>query len=128
MKFRNYINPPSNCSTLYPSPAALTHFSPVLVTLYLIYPTNQPTSQNNQHIIAAMNPTLVRAFHRSSIRMSQAAVDASSHGMPASKWFATMLGVGLLLGSGAIGLQKAYSNSKIDQIFHKERRQGQLHN
>ncbi|KAG0674461.1 hypothetical protein C6P41_002450 [Kluyveromyces marxianus] len=61
-----------------------------------------------------MNPTLVRAFHRSPIRMSQAAVDASSHGMPASKWFATMLG--------------AYSNSKIDQIFHKERRQGQLHN
>ncbi|QEU58063.1 hypothetical protein KDRO_A00770 [Kluyveromyces lactis] len=74
-----------------------------------------------------MNPTLVRAFHRSAVRLSQVSADTSSHSMSTGKWFATLGGVTVLLGAGAAALQWAYKDSKIDQIFAKERRQGLHH-
>lgn len=73
-----------------------------------------------------MNPTFVRALQRSAVRMNQA-IEPSMQAMPAGKWFGTMGAVAVLLGSGVFAMNWIYADSKIDRIFHKERRAGGVH-
>lgn len=58
--------------------------------------------------------------------MSESAA-ADSQPLTKGKWFGTMTGVALLLAAGAAGLQYLYSDNKIEQIFHKERKEGASH-
>lgn len=68
-----------------------------------------------------MNPTLIRSFHRSAVRL--AAHAEQSNGMSAGKWFGTMGGVALLLGGGAllVAQRNNEQNSHIRNIFKHER-------